>query len=959
MAGDGDRVLSEDRLRGVLDLFERLRERPPWRWRERLRPLLLLLGPARATSHLAETLKSRCEDERAPVSHIAADTPATDVSGVLREAKRELSQPSSHGRGEPPLRFPLLEMALWLRDLREIRLAGDRPAPRGASAAERENHLLVRRLTHPPVGDNENARRRELNRVIRRRGRDVLRDLEERRGRPATFLAFLEQIAPIGIAVVALVSAGTAAALDLAAAVLAAVVGLAFVTVQILARTRGWYGVHQFAWFLKQPYVDHDSTGFLGFALGVFDPRPVEPDDHGAQLDLLLVAAFLEDLRRNYRRDYRRAAWARVRYPVLIFEHLAAGHPGVTFVELVERVRADTQATEGLPGFDPLIVTAGVDPNAPAAGDPAGSAGRRLVDRLAEAVRVDVSSGEPCGVVAARVLWDGYTREQRRVGALGSRRELRVDITRDPGGDLPPVRPVRRRPRLAHPALPWIAMVAIAAASVSVISVQVVRYCSPFGMRRMANGECVGITDGSFRFGENSGGRNNDNRLNKVLDAIESQNDHVKESGKPYATVVYLGPVTADPSIENRRIDLLAGAQGELIGLAVAQQRFNDAAEGDDLRLRVLIANAGAKFRYAVHVAEQIRKRALKDRTVVAVIGFEQSRRQTQQAIQLLAKSALPLVGTANSYDGTALLDGDAGYSPYYFRLASPNSRTAKHAAFWARNGDVGGAKVREAAVVYNGDPDDLYSGNMASDFQKAFRPGTARMLPYRNPGDLNKLVREACQKQPEMFYYAGRADEFRSFVNVLELSCPERPLVLADDEIAKYVSDNSYELGRKNTFDLYFTPLAAREAWTARWIGNQSPQTFYSDYDPAVRAMTDGNADQSRQPAITRAAVSYDAVTLVASVASRVYWQEKALPSATSVFAALNDPDHDVLRNGASGVIRFSSRTTGHQVLDKPVMLAALRPDGTTEVEQVCGRLIAGRQGPAHCPPGDEASDM
>ncbi len=297
---------------------------------------------------------------------------------------------------------------------------------------------------------------------------------------------------------------------------LAAVIGLGFVAVQIVARTRGWYGVRRFGWFLRQPYVDRDSTGFLGFALGVFDPRPVEPDDHGEQLDLLLVAAFLEDLRRNYRRDYRRAAWARVRYPVLIFEHLAAGHPGVAFVELAERVRAECQASDRVSGFDP---------NAPGGDDPAAP---RLLDRLAEAVRVDVSSGEPQSVIGARGLWDRYTREQRRVGALGSRRELRVDVTRDPGGDLPPVRPVRRRPRLAHPALPWIAMVAVAAASITVISVQVVKYCSPFGIRRMSNGECVGITDGSFRFGEDSGGKNNDNRLNEVLDHIEALNDHVK-----------------------------------------------------------------------------------------------------------------------------------------------------------------------------------------------------------------------------------------------------------------------------------------------------------------------------------------------------------------------------------------------------------------------------------------------
>ncbi|HEU5030939.1 MAG TPA: hypothetical protein VFV01_38905, partial [Spirillospora sp.] len=352
MPGDGDRILSEDRLRGVLDLFERLRERPPWRWRERMRPLLLLLGPAGPAAHVAEMLKNRCEQERAPVSHIAADTPATDVAGVLREAKRELSQPSSRARGEPALRFPLLEMALWLRDLREIRLAGDQSPPRYASPSERENFQLVRRLTHPPVGDNENARRRELNRVIRRRGRDVLRDLEEPRSRTATFLSFLEQIAPIGVAVVALISAGTAAALDLASAVLAAVIGLAFVTVQIVARTRGWYGVRRFGWFVGQPYLQRDSTGFLGFALGVFDPRPVEPDDHAEQLDLLLVAAFLEDLRRNYRRDYRRAAWARVRYPVLIFEHLAPGHPGVRVIEYIEHVRADGGDGAAPPGFD-------------------------------------------------------------------------------------------------------------------------------------------------------------------------------------------------------------------------------------------------------------------------------------------------------------------------------------------------------------------------------------------------------------------------------------------------------------------------------------------------------------------------------------------------------------------------------------------------------------------------------
>ncbi|MFC9976213.1 hypothetical protein ACFVH6_35495 [Spirillospora sp. NPDC127200] len=119
MTPNGGGPLDEPRLSGVLDLFERLRERPVWRRREHARPLLLLLGPSGHTRRVAEMFVKRCKDDRSPVSHIATDTPATDIAGVLREAKRELSHPSAGPRGEPPLRFTLLEMALWLRDLRE------------------------------------------------------------------------------------------------------------------------------------------------------------------------------------------------------------------------------------------------------------------------------------------------------------------------------------------------------------------------------------------------------------------------------------------------------------------------------------------------------------------------------------------------------------------------------------------------------------------------------------------------------------------------------------------------------------------------------------------------------------------------------------------------------------------------------------------------------------------------
>ncbi|WP_242900580.1 ABC transporter substrate-binding protein [Actinomadura terrae] len=953
----GDAVLSEDRLRGVLDLFERLRERPPRRHGDRLRPLLLLLGPKTSTKPVAALFKKRCKDERAPFSHIAEEDPPADVPGVLRKAKRELS--SSHRTGEPPLRFPLLDMALWLNDLRDIRLAGDeQEPPPGASAAERENYQLVREVGHPPIVDDENERRRELNRVIRRRGSNLLHDLEAGpRGRAATFLGFLEQIAPIGLLIVALASVGTAATLDLAYAALTAVVGLGFVTVQIFARTRGWYGVLRFGWFLRQPYLARGftGTGFLAFALGVFDRRSGEAADHQEELELLLIAAFLEDLRRNYHRDVRRAAWARIRYPVLAFEHLPPEHAGVRFLELLERVRRGDPDRRVRPAADPLVVTAGVDPADPA--DPSDPSRGSLVDRIAAAFRADPRGGDPASARTACELWDAYREGEARVDALGARRVLRVDVTRDPGRELPPVRAGRRRSWFAHPALPWIAMVAIAASSVTVVSVVAVRYCSAFQIRRTSSGECIGITDGGFKFGEVSEGENNDNRLSPVLARLERQNRAVARSGKPHATIVYLGPVTADPAIKNRQLDLLAGAQGELLGLTMAQAEFNNASPY--LRLRVLVANAGARFQHARQVAEQIRELALEDRSIVAVVGFEQSRVETQDAIKVLSKATLPMVGTANSYNETGRLDRGAGFSPYYFRLAPPNTRLAEHAAYWARTGRVGGRPAKTVDVISSADPHDLYSKDLADSFTRAFTraPGGGKVLArrYENPGDLDRTVHELCGHAPDLFYYAGRSDEFRSFANVLQHTCPSGQVVLADDEIAKYVADNAPELGGIATFRLYYMPLAAHEAWTDTWVGDRR-NVFFNSYPGAVQSMFGATPSRDRTPSEVRAAVSYDAASMIAYVANQVFTEQAAVPTAGGVFAALDDPGQGPLWQGASGVLQFTGRAQGHQVTGKPVLLATVRPPGRVEVTEVCGRLVPSGQRSGHCPPGGAA---
>jgi ABC-type branched-subunit amino acid transport system substrate-binding protein len=926
-SGGGEAQINP-RWEGLLSVFERMRERPRRQAGDRMRPLLLMIGPRAENRQLAHLFVERCKEGKDPHAHVTISATSADVSLLLRYASREISK--RHPRREPPIRFPLLSMALWLEELRQIRLRGaqdDQSAGR-PSRDDQENRELVAEL----VGVDEDHRRRDvLGKGVRRRGRVVLpADRAGEKGKVATLFTYLEQIAPLGVAAVALLSATAASTLDLAAAMLAAGFGLSLLAGQILARTRDWAGRRRYRWFTRQPYFG-GTRSFLRFAMGVFDlpaladvDDPEERDRVREQLDLLLVAAFLEDLRQAYRRGILRAHWARVRYPALVIDRVSAEHVSLRLLELVEKVRATTDV------FDPLVIAAGID----AAEHPA------LADELSAAIRVETSAGQVdlSGVAAA---WTAHLGAQDRVAVLGTRREMRVRTDSGDGSDTVPIHRPRRRPRSAHPMLPWLVMGAILAASLSMIVLETVRYCDPHTVWHARNGECVGVSDGSYVFSE---------RLAGVERRIEKLNDDVLRTGKPYVTVVYLGPMTVDPATRNPQADLLAGIHGELVGLSIAQEAHN--AAGAQPRLRLLLANTGSKFRYAREVAERIRAKLAEDRTIVAAVGFGQSKKQTQDAINVLSQAALPMIGTTNTFDDTAKRGGN--YSPYYYRLAPPNRRLAAHAAYWAKNGLLG-ERARTAAVFYDGSADDLYSTNLAKDFAAEFGQDDVQMLPYTDPTQIPGKVLEACAKPAQVFYYAGRSDEFRSFVTRLSTtSCGGRRIVLAGDEVTKYVSDNAVQLGQTDTMRLYFTPLAAREAWQREWVAQEPVPIFYRDFEPVVGELVGKDVAPNARPSRTHAAIAYDAALVVSSVAEQIYGEQGlALPTAGAVLAALTEPnDSAPSPQGASGLLSFGPRSAGHEVVDKPVLLVTVRPDGTQQVRAVCGRLVKGARHTADCPP-------
>jgi hypothetical protein len=926
-SGGGEFQL-DPRWEGLLSVFERMRERPGRRAGDRMRPLLLLVGRHAENRQLAHLFVERCKEERDPHAHVPTAPSAADVSLLLRYISREISK--HHPRHEPGIRFPLLSMALWLQELRQVRLRSRRgdQGPERPSREEQENRELVAELI---AVDEDHHRRAVMSKAIRRRGRVVLpADRAAEKGKVATLFTYVEQVAPLGVAGVALLSATAASTVDLAAAMLAAGFGLSFIAGQFLARTRDWSGRRRYRWFTNQPYFA-TSRSFIRFAMGIFDLGGVEHIENPAerarvreQLDLLLVAAFLEDLRQAYKRGILRAHWARVRYPALVFERVRRDQVHLELIRLIERARATGET------FDPLVITAGIDTVA----DP------DLAEWLSGSIQVQTGAADVdlSGVPAA---WSAHLHAQRRIAVLGTRRELLVGTDSGDGADVVPIHRPRRRPWLANPVLPWLAMGAILAASLSVISLETVRYCDPHAVWHARNGECVGISDGSYVFNR---------RLAGVERRIHKLNQDALRSGRPYITAVYLGPMTTDPAARNPQSDLLAGIHGELVGLSIAQEAHNTA--GGQPRLRLLLANTGSKFRYAREVAEKVRERVARDRTIVAAVGFGQSKRQTQDAINVLSRAALPMIGTTNTYDDTGKRGGN--FSPYYYRLAPSNRRLAAQAAYWAKNGQLG-ERATAAAVFYDASAEDTYSTNLAKDFATAFGTGKAQMLPYGDPTQIPAKVLEACAKPAQVFYYAGRSDEFRSFITRLSTtSCGGRRIVLAGDEVTKYVSDNAAQLGQTDTVRLYFTPLAAREAWEPKWVAQEPLQPFYRAFEPLVNTLVGKDVSPNARPSRTHAAIAYDAALLVGNVAEQVYGEQGlALPTAGALLAALTEPNESAPPpQGASGLLSFGPRSQGHEVRDKPVLLVAVRPDGTQEVRAVCGQLVKGGTHVTECPP-------
>ena len=302
-------------------------------------------------------------------------------------------------------------------------------------------------------------------------------------------------------------------------------------------------------------------------------------------------------------------------------------------------------------------------------------------------------------------------------------------------------------------------------------------------------GECVGATDGSYVFAQS---------LAAIEATIKTQDAQARATGD-YVSIAILTPLT---SVQGSDVTPERVRQ-QMEGAATAQAYLN--GQGFRPAIRLLLANEGSQQQAWPQVVSQLQHWPA-DQHLIAVVGVGLSTTETVRAARQLASTAspLPMIGSVDTGDGLntsgprpplvpAALSGRINglvrvepsvadevtlLSQYYganLSKASPNAEPHKRVL------------SPEAVLVYDNDPNDLYTGSLSLDFsqrfgahiidKKQFAPGVDQ------PGEFASIANDVCAPgatSTPVVLYAGRESAFPDFIDKLrtQTNCPSRDTI-------------------------------------------------------------------------------------------------------------------------------------------------------------------------------------
>ncbi|MFS8101671.1 hypothetical protein LFM09_31545 [Lentzea alba] len=428
-------------------------------------------------------------------------------------------------------------------------------------------------------------------------------------------------------------------------------------------------------------------------------------------------------------------------------------------------------------------------------------------------------------------------------------------------------------------------------------------------LSKMDGVQCIGLSErpGRFAYGDPASQNNDDAEVEELAKLIAEENDRAaKVKDRSKVTIVVATMLSSNERVKR---DLSAGVN-ELRGAYLAQRDWNQLdGLGRNPLVRLVLANFGGESKYAEKVAEEIRKYAERDPSVVAVTGLGQSRGTTLSALGVLGPSkdhpnGIPMVGSS-------LSSTSFSQKPYFFRIAPANDRQAQVAARIIERTEA--LRGRPLHLVRS--PGDEYSSDLADEFDEVLKPQRHDYDETANEvaTQLGNVVREICQQSPNpLILYTGRTAEVGGLLTELSHSNCTDPVVFGGDDLTQLETTNFTDLEDVKRFAdgrLYFTTFA----WTpGREPIPQSTQQFFTTYEAAQKR-------HARRAFLSgpngHILLAYDAVSVVAR-------QTPVGASREQVFERLHTLSDFP---GASGRLTFArpgvSGTSGSNPVDKLVV--------------------------------------
>lgn len=453
-----------------------------------------------------------------------------------------------------------------------------------------------------------------------------------------------------------------------------------------------------------------------------------------------------------------------------------------------------------------------------------------------------------------------------------------------------------------------------------------------------SNGECVGVTDGSYVF---------DPSLRDVEEAIRTENrDVVEHHPTSYVSVVVLLPISAGEG----SVMSLPNVKEQLQGAYTAQHYANrNNVQGLIPYIQLLVGSDGYQangWRTAVSAIENGHKHH-----IAAVTGFGVSLAGTESAIRDLTGHGIPAVGATLTSDNYDNIKG-------FVRASPSNVDNAAAALAYVR------PDFTRAVLVEDGNAGDSYDVTLVNGFRK-FSAAPGHRIVGVEPYDTTERDRDGqsaqerqrhqtevatriaqmttniCSAQPAVVLFAGRGQDLGALVHAFSNTCLDKKIrIVSGDDVSNLPGSaqlNADLASGHVTVD--YAAIAHPDEWSGKVAhdpGHEGPggdvakgvegyATFSRAFAPLFPHgyLGDGNA-----------MMAYDA-TLTAVTAARLTKQDQPEPDAVlNELAAIHDA---YAVHGASGLVGFTANyqtsKTGSNPVDKPMPILRLTARGTPRV--------------------------